>query len=748
MSPQDEFVRLAVAFDTETHLIQPGLLAPPLVCGSIASAASGSVFATILDKGDTLEAFTEILHDRIIVGANIAYDMLVMAQYAARQGQDILPLIFRAYDEGRVYDVQIAEALHALARGHLGKDPRTGGELRSPSTGRPAHYSLEVCTDLVLGETEAKANDEWRLRYAELDGKPIAEWPEVARVYPVDDARNTLRVALAQFGCIANTGAHHWAADACLQCRAPLGHPGPCVSAWPRENLHDLPAQVYTAFCLHLGAAWGFRVDPTAVTDLEVRVTADRASDTSRFAACGFLRADGSKDTTLLKSRLAVAYGAAAKCGVCRGTGKVPSDKTGKPVQCASCGSTGYDLANLQVPRTEKDGVSIARDALNESGDDDLMAFAEYGEDSKTIETYLPYLKKGIGVALNLRPNVLLETGRVSYRDVIQQIPRKGGIRECFIPRDGYMFCSVDYEAGELITHAQSCIWLVGESALADALVRGVKPHNALAASMLGITYESFQDRFKLGDTLCKDTRQAAKAANFGFPGGMGPPKFAITQRASGPDTLSLSGVTYKGLRPCILVAGAARCGAEKVTQWGAKGREQTFSPVCKRCIECATDLREAWFSTWHENRLYFKAVAERVESYGYVLQHVTERKRGGVEFTSAANGYFQALLADVTKKALRSAVSECYVGTGALRGSRVIAFMHDELIAEVPFDRAHDAATRIGVIMEDALKEYCPDLAPAVHAEPALMRRWYKGAETRRDAAGRLIPWEPGANA
>jgi hypothetical protein len=729
--------RTFVALDCETHLIQPGLLAPPLVCVSVASAHGSRLDAPGLNLA--LSVIRE--PSTTIVGAHIAYDFLVLAVAAARRGEDIMPEIFGLYESSRVYDIQIAEQLHAIGTGALGSDPRTGAPLRSPSTGKPAGYSLEVCTDLVLGRVDAKANDEWRLRYAELDGVPVEAWPDVALQYPIDDVKNTLEVALAQVGAKPNTGTHTYHGVSCMRCGAAAGDPRPCVSVYQRLNQHDLPAQVYTAWAMHLGAAWGFAVDGAAVDVLEAAAREGRARDTERFVAAGLLRPDGTKDLAALKARTARAYGAVGACPACIGSGKTPSTKTGKPVQCDACGATGLELDGVPVPRTDKGAVQVSRDALNESGDDLLHAFAEHQEGAKVLETYLPYLRTGVGAPLTLKPNVLLETGRTSYRDPIQQLPRSGGIRECFVARPGRVLCSVDYEAGELVTHAQSCLWLVGRSALADALIAGMKPHNALAARMIGVDYSTFEARFKAGDRFAKDARQAAKPANFGFPGGMGATKLVLQQRKQGPDTTTPGGRAYKGLRFCVLMRGAEECGTEKVTTY----RDTPIPPTCRACIECAQELRDTWFAQWPENRRYFEVVGENVERYGYVVQHVSKRRRGGVEFTSAANGYFQGLLADAAKKALRAAARECYVERASpLFGSRIIVFQHDELIAEMPETRAPEAADRLGATMVAALQEYCPDLAPAVRAEPALMRRWYKGAEPRRDDAGRVIPWEP----
>lgn len=749
-----------VAFDCETHLIQPGLLAPPLVCGSVAAIEAGVVQGALLDKVQSLDVFRGLIEsDRIIVGANIPFDLLVCAVEWARRGVDLMPAIFDKFERGEVYDVLIAEALHGIANGHLGEMPDRS-PLKRDDGKRTTRYSLFNVCGITLGRWNAKANDAWRERYAELEHVSIAEWPPEARIYPVDDAVNTLEAALVQIGAA----------------------PRPNGDVWVNDNLHDLANQVYSAWALHLGAAWGFRVDAAAVDALEARVVATRAEKLGGFIEAGFFKLDvggrplvsdktgaEKKDEALITRLTALAYGCSGVCVTCAGSGKVPgvtgcracnadgSDctacagagkvpalkKDGTPRSwkgCPACDATGLDLSTGDVPRTDGGGVSTGRDALAESGDELLMNFAVFSEEDKLRTTYLPFLRKGTEAPLNLRPNVLLATGRVSYEDAIQQLPRKGGVRECMSARPGYVYCSCDYSGVELGTHAQSCLWLLGSSSLADALNGGVKPHDSLGARLAGVTYEAMLARDKKG--FLNDCRQAAKAANFGFPGGMGAPKFVLTKRKDDFDTVGPDGTVYKGLRLCVLIGGAERCGVVKVTSWGPPGKERPTSPTCRKCIECAEDLRKAWFEQWPENRLYFKLVADIVERHGYIEQHVSQRRRGGVEFTAAANGFFQSLAADGAKLALRRVAREQYVDRQSpLYGSRTILFAHDELIVEMPEDRAHEAATRLSEVMVGAMREFVPDVL--VEAEPALMRRWYKGAESVREN-GRLVPWEP----
>ncbi len=688
-----------VSFDTETHLVRDGLLVPPIVCGSAAwinrqvydSAMVLSdaeedgrdddeaisrlrewvqsqrlIDASILDKSDALALATEVLEDqtKVLVGANIAYDLLILAAEQAKRGIDAMPAIFRALAAGHVYDLQIAEALHAVAQGTLGRDPRTGGPLTNPETGKRGRYSLATCVDLVLGRTDAKANDEWRLRYAELDGVPMADWPQPALDYPKDDVVNSLECALAQVGHLPSVShVHHWPSG------GPGSEPRPCLDCGETQlgtlcramrrhrNLHDLSNQVWTAFAMHAGAAWGFRVDQGSVDVIERHALRNRERGIVPFVAAGLVRADGSENRSELKRRVAVAYGAGEKCPTCDGTGKVPSPANPRSmIICHSvneygkkektCDGTGLVLP-LEVPRSEKDGVSYGRDTLHESGDDTLMSYGDFQEDSKDLSVYVPYLRRAREQAANgrwrdipltLRPNVILETGRTSYDGVIQLFKRQPGhvdqesgewvpsLRECITARPHYVLGSVDYDSGELVTHGQSLLWLVGYSNLADALCGGIKVHNALGATMIGLAYEKFEHLLKNGTPaeklLCKNARQSAKPGNFGLPGGLGPVKLVLQQRKQGPDTPCAMGPQlikddsgnmvrgFKGLRFCILMDGASRCGAKMLRDW--KGRP--IPPTCAHCVECAVRLKELWFRQWPENKQYFQFINQCVE--------------------------------------------------------------------------------------------------------------------------------------
>jgi hypothetical protein len=278
------------------------------------------------------------------------------------------------------------------------------------------------------------------------------------------------------------------------------------------------------------------------------------------------------------------------------------------------------------------------------------------------------------------------------------------------VPDSDWILSSQDFRAGELVTHGQSCIWLLGESELARALLtkdetgQSIDPHAALAATVLGVDYATFIAHKK--ELLYKNARQASKPPNFGYPGGMGDAKLVLQQRKQGPDTPCPGGPSmvkdadgnlvpgFKGLRFCILMDGAPACGIRKRTTWGH--REQRIPPTCEHCLECAARLKIMWKRQWPENERYFKLVSEWVDegflirpealdrwpwlrpyyrpwqrlAPGEVMLHVsgiirqvsTATKES--PFCSAANGMFQGLLAVIAKEAHRQCSRECHDST------------------------------------------------------------------------------------
>ena len=737
------------ALDSETYLTIPGCITPPPVCFSWAGgrfpAGGGELLLTPAEGIRLFEGFCKSAD--ILCGAYIVYDLGVIAA----QRPDLLPEIFKLYAERRVYDVLIAQELDAIAKGEHGIDPTTGGPIRN-SEGRMGRYSLDYSVRRALGRQDAKRNDFWRRRYALLDGVPLSVWPEQAAQYPKDDAGNTLQVAQAQLAA---------------------GY----------ENLGDHHNQVETAFGLQLGAIWGLRTDPGRVEALAAKVEALHEKMVERFQAVGFIRADGTEDQVAVKRAVVKAYGGAnlEPCSRCDGSGRVggtkkvpaaPNRKKGESedthrervvvwrtswaaknsVVCkgrdGGCDGTGYNLDACGVPRTDTGGVSCSRDTLTESGDETLMAYGE-SESEKIRDTYIPFLRQGTAAPICPRPNVLVASTRTSYDGVIQLLPRKGGVRDCFVARDNTVFCSVDGAALELCALAQVCLWVCGSSEMADTINQTGDPgllHTSFAASLMGCTTEELARRIEHGDLQAAGFRQASKPPNFGFPARMGAVRLCLTSRsrAAGETKVHATGRVFPGIRFCVLVGGETECGTDKVTDW--KGR--ACPPICRRCLEIVEgEIRPAWFRRWPEISEYFKWITSIVEGNGRMPflapDGLVDCERGGlydqVNFGSAANNGFQGLTAHGMKAAFRAVVRECYLNGGSpLWGTRPIIFAHDEIFSEVPKFKAHLAGPRKAEVMAREFGKYTPDVK--VRFEPTLMHYWTKGAKPKY-VDGRLVP-------
>lgn len=830
------------ALDTETYRFGPGRMVPKVVCASTAQIVDGAVHGNLLVGRQAVDVFRELFdvscscppsvdmggrqvqhhvatcsrRTCVVAFANAAYDLAV----AVHADPTLRWPIFQALRDGRVYDVLIAESLNAIYGGHLGEMPG-GGPLHNPVTGEQAkRYSLSLVTYLNLGRKDAKENDAWRSSYALLDGVPAEKWPEVARVYPIDDARNTLDVAVAQV--LGKPGRHDWAFGRCRLCGAASSEVHERCSfasrGEPHKNIENLPAQVEADFAFKLGACWGFRTDPKRVKALSVEVNEKHRVAVERFKKNGWVRENGKKNQAAVKKAIVIAYGARVLCARCSGTGRVRKVKqvvcrgekvngrykgcvgaacaclgTGKiakvggEVSCKNvfdeteqlvekgCDGTGFDLDSVRVlPRTDKLGVKTDRDTTMESGDEELAVYGE-NQFEKSRTTYVPYLRTGYHRPLSYNIDVLKATGRTSIEgSPLHQMPRQGNERRCIRARGAWcghpyetVFGSTDYSAGELVTLAQGTYWLFGYSQMRDAINASGDPgilHSELAAEVMGISLQEFLVRLKAKDQQAVYFRQASKPKNFGGPAGMGSPKIVLTNRKEsagftpcegGPATNHKGQEGYQGIRFCVLIGGAKRCGEVKITEWGKKN--YPCAPVCKACVEIeAHVLSPAYFSRFPEIKDYHKWVTKMVNNHEPAPSVVWDyeaqaariiRLRGGCDFSAFANNLFQSMLADIMKAAFVRATRECYLGVteegepSPLAGCRLPLAAHDETISELIEDTAHLSGPRIAKIMVEEGYRIAPQVT--WKAETALGYFWDKRMEPVY-RSNMLVPWVP----
>ncbi|MFN9603687.1 MAG: DNA polymerase, partial [Planctomycetota bacterium] len=336
----------------------------------------------------------------------------------------------------------------------------------------------------------------------------------------------------------------------------------------------------------------------------------------------------------------------------------------------------------LQLPSTDTGRLSLS---VNECWNEYrglapfVDAYCTYKELTK-LRTFFDALSQPV---IHPRYRVLVRTGRTSCSSPnIQQLPRSSHIREAVVPRPGYLFLIIDYAAIELRTLAAVCQQRYGFSKLADVIRAGTDPHSYTAAMFTGVTLEQFQ---QLPNK--KQLRQQAKAVNFGIPGGLGAAALATYAKHS------------YGVQMTI----------DQATKFRTMLTEQVYP----------------------ELRLY---LATNYTEPQDTVCTLTGRIRAGVTYTMARNTPFSGLAADGAKLAMWQLLRAGY---------RVVAFVHDEFIIELPADADHTAqAGHVEHICCQAMQQLVGTIP--VECEYALAERWYKQATAVRDPDGKLIPWQP----
>lgn len=636
------------AFDTETHPIKSGCLAPKMVCLSWATKYDSGLF--LREEGlDWLQ--NKLVQEATLVGANTPYDLAV----ACAERPQLVELVFNAYRNGYVRCVQTRQKLLDIANGELKYRRGKDGPVKTK-------HHLATLVELWLGEHLEK-EDTWRLKYGLLDDVPLSEWPEDAKNYARTDAVKTLEVYQAQETWIR---------------QAFESEEGANDGVLPDED-----NQNRAAWALHLMSMWGVRTDAAMVERFlrESQTAITKMQDA--LNGSGVIRPDGTQDKKEVQRRVV----------------------------------ESLTRLSIAIPPTPKGSVKTAREVLQLSDDPVLLAIAESSKAIRDHGQWSEVLVAGTKGPSCARYNVLVSNGRTSCGGAeeddqeasnMQNPPRDGIVRECFIPRDGYLYGDCDLDTIELRSLAQVQKDMLGKSTMAEMLheqyrTNGPDLHVRLAANLVDVDIAEAWSRYQDGDEDFKKYRQMAKPVNFGFPGGLGVEKF-----------IKFAWDSYR-----------VRFSREEAER--AKG---------------------IWFDTFPEMRDYFALVARMVEDHDAVPQLRSGRMKGGLTFTNLANGYFSGLAADAEKEALWCIAYESYVGKryddgkkSVLYGSRTVIFPHDETIMEHPEATASERADRQCQIMIEIAQKWMPDVP--ITAKPLLTRRWRKGAEPLR-VRGQLVPVMP----
>lgn len=672
----------------------------------------------------------------LFVGHNIAYDFAVIAENYPH----LRELIFKAYRENRVTDTMIRQQLLDIAAGVF------RGRVDAKGKRSSYKYDLAFCAKRCAGIELQK--DAWRTSYGEFLYVPLEQWTTKAvevqakarlRVAAIDAELATLKKS--EKGLIKDLQDEREKlvdminSDPSRCVEYPLDDARATLAIFKAQEVHaakylkDQFRQTRAAFALYLSSAWGIVVDSDGAAALRAQIEAEKEALDEELLLAGLIREDGVQD---MKACRALMIEVCKEQGipVVRTEAHFPK-KGEKPLTVAERQAKGLKIKCKSLDGTPLDDgheecaehVCLDAEACERTGDPLVIAIGEWKTAKKQLTNDIPALEAGQIYPLHTRYGMAATGRTTSARPNIQNQSNRPGFREAFVARPGFVYVQNDYPTLELYTLAQCCITWFGDSSLARALRMG-DPHLWVASIILNKSLDWCIANKKSPEV--QKARKLAKPGNFGFPGGMGIPKFvtstrkAVIKQENGQEEWKLLAL-------------------DEGAYIDERGKQR---------YPRAEQLKEQWLTAFPEMEQHFDRIRNLTDTddgLAMVETLFTGRWRGKATYCATANNGFQALGSDCAKNAVWKVADAQYTNKQSpLYNSRTVAFVHDELILECKDDgRAHDVAWELARVMADAANEFLPDIPiPLEKMEPTVMRRWSKKAQQRFDDSGRLIAW------
>jgi hypothetical protein len=720
LTPADGYL----AFDTETTVVHLKEEIPRL---ALASASAGDRDSCLIHPDDVGQ-FVLAHWDLHLVCHNAAFDFWAVEDHLRRRGEEEARRAWWEIAEAnRLHDSMLLDMLVRLARDDSFPDPR----------------NLAVVTKHYAG-LEVDKEDPYRLRYGEIIGRDWGAVEEGFFRYAIKDAIVTRPTYLAirrQALALAEEFDRH-GSDVLPEAREGFGLLTEAVQV---KKAIALAQVTRNGMCLDrrwLEGAEGDLRRRLAEAVARTRETCPTLYKTDKNGAqvCTRAGAPSRSNKALVEQLETVAGQIKQETGVVL---SVPlTGKTRKPST-----STRYweEYAELHPFL----GSWVEAEELAKQ-----LQFFTHLRDDRVHPSY----------------TTLVRSGRTSCREPnVQQIPRDGPLRRAFVASPGHFLLAVDYSFIELRTLAATALHRYGRSDLADVIKAGADPHAHTAALMLGVPpgeFLAWKEDERRQEEYAR-ARQAAKAVNFGVPGGLGvaslvgyarrtygvPLTFdeakgrreqltkqvykeldlylaedgaaliARNLRAPLPEVRDALGDLHLSSVRKILTGDPKRVDGQPYKQSFVDGVWAALARL-NHTMELKDDL---------ENRRPSPALAARVCQAGVAT--LTGRVRGRVRYSQARNTPFQGLAADGAALALFALVQE---------GFRVVGFVHDEVLVELPDEGGFVSEVKVGRVKEIMCREMERVLVGSipVACEAALAKRWEKKAKlVVKD--GEAFPWE-----
>jgi hypothetical protein len=708
-----------IAIDVETEVIADERTVPRL---AIVTATDGN--QRVVLHPDQLGDFLEMHPMECFVGHNVQFDFWVIDEHLRRSRHTAQRVLWEACNDGRLRDSMVLDMLIQLATGKYRTIKRRSG--KSDTKVYPGNLA-EVATEYTA--IRISKDDPHRTRFGELVGlseNALREVDPAFFQYAIRDVVathalypalvETARSLMLEYGYSESATRFDIRPDSLER----FGHLSEIVQVKASIVLSHMfrrGVQVNQAGVRSLTQRYGDRI---AELTNEIR---DRYPDVLTYDKSGKMKmTPKGKTPSFGHEKLVAALERVAE----------EIREQGRPME-------------IPLSKGKKPGISMSVKDWQKY--EHLHPFLKMWSDLKRLEKLLGFLGKLNSPTLHCQYGLLTRTGRTACFEPraaelpgvnLQQIPKCPEFRGLFVPRSsGHQLFIADYSAIELRTLGAVCRAKFGDSKLADVIEKGLDPHAFTAAAIQRIPLDEFlalkttdPDRFRKG-------RQAAKAINFGVPGGLGAKTLrtyaetnygvslteddakafrsklisgvypelndrngyladtsmaALARNLGLPESLVWRTFDSSGRRKAIAARGVSNVIRGRSTAspgYQAKvwdGLQQLVLAAPKVDDSVTLAVREKHGSPELHGQLYHQKVAT-----------LTGRIRDGVGFTESKNTPFQSLAADGAKLALWSML---------YAGFDVYGFIHDEIIVDLPSDCTEQDAPRIKDVMERSMEE------------------------------------------
>ena len=646
----------AFGFDTETTMIAPGVI-PELIVLTFSDNKRSYIVSP-----DMVGAWVEMIYHSgcNIVAHNVAFDYHVV--YAALKFVDEVAMWKSMVENNRVWDTMILDFLVRLANGE------EDGPLRPKSLSDLSEHYLSVKLDKTL-------QTEW---YKFLN-HPMQDIPDVYFTYALKDSAITRELFNELYPVAVHISNH----NSCL------------IDAYGPLTHHT---QVKGAIALTDCSRVGIKVDTVAQqnigTELKLQI-----NDIVQWLDSNY--------PSLFKRDVRKKYKGNL---IHNPTTGVPSiDHKALRIYLLSI-ATEIKIKDKSIPKTDKSGeITTSADYWSEH----KHVFIQQWQDMTTKAKLLNFVEQIKTDRVNPKYQALVRTGRTSCsKPNLQQMPKAQWFRKLFVPSKGTKFIIADYNAVELRCLGAICKSKFGFSQLARTFHEGIDPHAYTASSLSNIPFAEFMSLKKTDPEKFKRFRQSAKAVNFGVPGGLGAKSLMEYASASYGVQMTLDEAkewknklvteVYPELSRYLYndvlgaLCGNLQCGPDDVykafnfklgviaylgpIQDVVSGlvrdrKGANISGAFKRFVWGVLSKLNNDISLEMPLRSQRGSPSLRRRIFGNTVSTLTGRVRGAAEYTESCNTQFQGLASDGAKLALY-AVSQIYP---------VVAFVHDELVVEVP---------------------------------------------------------------